>query len=85
MIGQYLLNKNESATVAKSEIFSELNKASDRKNTYWYTQRYVLRGIWLMSRPAYRIPVCLVIVNEVSICSFARHFRLGLWDAQFAV
>jgi hypothetical protein len=27
MIGQYLSNKNESATVAKSEIFSELNKA----------------------------------------------------------
>jgi len=28
MIGQYLSNKNESATVAKSEIFSELNKAN---------------------------------------------------------
>jgi len=27
MIGQYLSNKNESATVAKSEIFSKLNKA----------------------------------------------------------
>jgi hypothetical protein len=27
MIEQYLSNKNESATVAKSEIFSELNKA----------------------------------------------------------
>ena len=27
MIGQYLSNKNESATVAKSEIFPELNKA----------------------------------------------------------
>ena len=27
MIGQYLSNKNKSATVAKSEIFSELNKA----------------------------------------------------------
>jgi len=27
MIGQYLLNKNESATVAKSEILWELNKA----------------------------------------------------------
>ena len=27
MIGQYLLNKNENATVAKSEIFSDLNKA----------------------------------------------------------
>jgi len=27
MIRQYLSNKNESATVAKSEIFSELNKA----------------------------------------------------------
>jgi len=27
MIGQYLSNKNESATVAKFEIFSELNKA----------------------------------------------------------
>jgi len=27
MIGQYLSNKNENATVAKSEIFSELNKA----------------------------------------------------------
>ena len=28
MIGQYLSNKNESATIAKSEIFSELNKAT---------------------------------------------------------
>jgi len=28
MIGQYLLNKNKNAIVAKSEIFSELN-ASD--------------------------------------------------------
>jgi hypothetical protein len=27
MIGQYLSNKNESAIVAKSEIFSEVNKA----------------------------------------------------------
>jgi len=27
MIRQYLSNKNESATVAKSEIFPELNKA----------------------------------------------------------
>jgi len=27
MIKQYLSNKNESAIVAKSEIFSELNKA----------------------------------------------------------
>jgi hypothetical protein len=27
MIGQYLSNKNKNATVAKSEIFSELNKA----------------------------------------------------------
>jgi hypothetical protein len=27
MIGQYLSNKNESVTVAKFEIFSELNKA----------------------------------------------------------
>jgi len=27
MIEQYLSNKNESATVAKSEFFSELNKA----------------------------------------------------------
>ena len=26
MIGQYLSNKNENATVVKSEIFSELNK-----------------------------------------------------------
>ena len=32
MIGQYLSNKNKSATVAKSEIFSELNKAEDEKN-----------------------------------------------------
>jgi len=29
MIGQYLSNKNENATVAKSEIFSKLNKALD--------------------------------------------------------
>jgi len=27
MVGQYLSNKNEIATVAKSEIFSEINKA----------------------------------------------------------
>jgi len=31
MIEQYLLNKNESATVAKSEKISELNKALDRR------------------------------------------------------
>ena len=29
MIGQYLSNKNESATLTKSEIFWELNKASE--------------------------------------------------------
>jgi hypothetical protein len=33
MIGQYLSNKNEIATVAKSEIFLELNKA-EVKNAY---------------------------------------------------
>ena len=27
MIGQYLLNKNESVTVPKTKMFSELNKA----------------------------------------------------------
>ena len=32
MIGQYLSNKNESATVAKSKIFSELNKAVHTEN-----------------------------------------------------
>ena len=29
MIGQYLSSKNESAIVAKSEIFSELNKVKE--------------------------------------------------------
>jgi len=29
MIGQYLSNKNENVTVAKSKFFSKLNKASD--------------------------------------------------------
>jgi len=31
MIGQYLSNKNENATVAKSKNFSELNKAHMKK------------------------------------------------------
>jgi len=30
MIGQYLSNKNESATIAKFKIFPELNKALDK-------------------------------------------------------
>ena len=36
MIGQYLPQTNESATVAKCEIFSKLNKA--KKKSYSYLQ-----------------------------------------------
>ena len=34
MIGQYLSNKNENATIAESKKFSELNKALDVSEGY---------------------------------------------------
>jgi hypothetical protein len=38
MIEQYLSNKNENATVAKSENFSELNKAYDFRSGHDFIQ-----------------------------------------------
>jgi len=48
MIGQYLSNKNENDTVAKSEFFSELNKALVSKHLFQHSTE-VTPKIFLLS------------------------------------
>ena len=53
MIEQCLLNKNESATVAKSKKISQLNKA------YVYYKRTTKQGLRILQEDNYRITQAL--------------------------
>jgi len=64
MIGQYLSNKNESATVAKTQKFYKLNKAlfknlaslaySTRSRSHALSRFFV--ELWTMPRPTFLYP-----------------------------
>ena len=78
MIEQYLSNKNKSATVAKSEIFSELNKAFvptlPKNKRIYITQENVcmyirfFKGIYIAwMHDASTCSVLVVIIQFISL------------------